>query len=190
MTMTAREAHDVLATHRTDEVVVTEMTAALLWPFVSKRQELDLCLFDCMGKASSIGLGIALARPDRRVMVFDGDGSLLMNLGSLVTIAGLAPANLIHVVFENGQYEVTGGQPIPAAGALSFVKLAAGAGYRQTFDFSEAEEFAAALPAILDSTGPTLVCLKVQSTERTLPIPERLTAQAVSEVTAALARGD
>jgi phosphonopyruvate decarboxylase len=189
MTMTVREAHDVLAAHRTDEVVVTEMTAALQWPFVSTRQELDLCLFDCMGKASSIGLGIALARPDRTVLVFDGDGSLLMNLGSLVTIANLAPANLIHFVFENGQYEVTGGQPIPAAGRVSFANLALGAGYARAHEFDGVQAFAGGLRAILDQGGPTLVCLKVCSTERTLPLPERLTVQAVPEVMAALARG-
>lgn len=188
MTMTARAAHAVLTKHRTDEVVVTEMTAALLWPFVTKRQDLDLCLFDCMGKASSIGLGIALARPDRRVMVFDGDGSLLMNLGSLVTIAGMAPTNLIHFVFQNGQYEVTGGQPIPAVGTINFPQMALGAGFKQAYEFATTSELDQALPTILAASGPTFVCLNVESTERTLPIPDRLTAAAVAEVTATLAR--
>jgi sulfopyruvate decarboxylase subunit beta len=142
-----------------------------------------------MGKASSIGLGIALARPERKVLVFDGDGSLLMNLGSLVTIAGLAPRNLIHFVFENGQYEVTGGQPIPGLGKLGFARMADGAGFARSYEFAELGAFTAALPEILAADGPTMVCLKTLSTERTLPIPDRLTAGAVAEVTAALAQG-
>ena len=69
-----------------------------------------------MGKASSIGLGIALARPDKKVLVIDGDGSLLMNLGSLVTVANMSPKNLVHFVYQNGTYGVSGGQPIPGSG--------------------------------------------------------------------------
>ena len=66
-----------------------------------------------MGKASSVGLGVALARPDVRVLVLDGDGSLLMNLGSLVTIASQAPKNLVHVVFDGATYDTSGAQPTP-----------------------------------------------------------------------------
>jgi len=68
-----------------------------------------------MGLASSIGLGLALARPDVRVFVLDGDGSLLMNLGSLATIGQLSPANLVLVVMDNEEYATTGGQPTPTA---------------------------------------------------------------------------
>jgi thiamine pyrophosphate-dependent acetolactate synthase large subunit-like protein len=68
-----------------------------------------------MGLASSIGLGIALARPDVRVIVLDGDGSLLMNLGSLATIGLLRPANLVVIVMDNQEYATTGGQPTPTA---------------------------------------------------------------------------
>src|SRR5436305_13524905 len=68
-----------------------------------------------MGMASSIGLGLALARPDLRVFVVDGDGSLLMNLGSLATIGLLQPSNLVVIVMDNGEYATTGGQPTPTA---------------------------------------------------------------------------
>ena len=70
-----------------------------------------------MGGASSLGLGMALARPDRRVLVLDGDGSLLMQLGSLATVAGAAPRNLVHFLFKNGVYHTSGAQGIP--GGLS-----------------------------------------------------------------------
>ncbi|MBI2857974.1 MAG: hypothetical protein HYX90_02750 [Chloroflexi bacterium] len=114
-----------------------------------------------MGKASSIGLGLALAQPSRKVIVLDGDGSLLMNLGSLVTIANMAPANFVHFVFENGIYRTTGGQPIPNAGKISFSGLAKCAGYRNVHDFADLVKLENAIETVLSQTGPTFACLKV-----------------------------
>jgi len=65
------------------------------------------------GKASSVGLGLALARPETKVLIFDGDGSLVMNLGTMLTICNMAPPNLIHFLFENRIYRTTGGSPSP-----------------------------------------------------------------------------
>ena len=73
-----------------------------------------------MGLGSSHALGLALGRPDKRVLVLDGDGSLLMNLGTLVTIAEVAPRNLIHFVLENGTYEANGSHPTPGATGSGF----------------------------------------------------------------------
>ena len=81
-----------------------------------------------MGGASSLGLGLALARPERRVIVFDGDGSLLMQLGSLATIAGARPRNLLHLLFKNGVYHTSGSQEIPGGLTVDFVTMARGAG--------------------------------------------------------------
>ena len=64
-----------------------------------------------MGLASSIGLGVAIKNPEKRIFVFDGDGNVLMNLGSLATIGSIKPKNLIHVIFDNSSHESTGGQP-------------------------------------------------------------------------------
>ncbi len=114
--MDGNRAIELIGQHRTQEVVITTMSSARAWPAVSRKPELDLPLSGCMGKASSIGLGIALARPDKRVLVLDGDGSLLMNLGSLVTIAAQAPRNLVHVVLEGDTYDTSGGQPTPGEG--------------------------------------------------------------------------
>src|SRR5918997_4910563 len=119
-----RRAVELIAQHRTDEVVVTTMSSARAWPGLSRRPDLDLPVMGCMGKASSIGLGIALGRPDRRVIVLDGDGSLLMNLGSLVTIAGMAPRNLVHFVLEGRTYDTSGGQPTPGVGGTDLAGLA------------------------------------------------------------------
>src|SRR3954454_21094322 len=108
----------------------------------------------CMGTASALGLGLALARPDRRVMVLDGDGSLLMQLGSLGTIAGAAPPNYYHFVFDNGLYETTGNQPLPAR--VDFCGLARSAGYRDAGSFDWAEALSEASPRIFDRGGPRL----------------------------------
>ena len=118
------EAFKVISEHRGDAVVVATMTANFAWPGVSTNPGLDLMFSGTMGKASSMGLGLALARPDKKVIVLDGDGSLLMNLGALVTIADMAPRNFIHFVFENNVYRTSGGQPIPNAEKTSFTGFA------------------------------------------------------------------
>ncbi|MBI4495234.1 MAG: thiamine pyrophosphate-binding protein [Chloroflexi bacterium] len=182
--MDGNEVLRVLALARTDEVVVTTMSTAREWPRFSRREALDVPLLGCMGKASSLGLGIALARPERRVLVLDGDGSLLMNLGSLATVAGLAPGNFVHFVFENGTYDTTGGQPIPAAGVVDFAGLALEAGYRAAYEFDDLDELQAALPTILGEEGPILVDVKVEPGWSHSPFPRRGTAQALAELSA------
>ena len=99
-----------------------------------------------MGKASSMALGLALAQPGEKVILFDGDGSLLMNLGALIAIANKAPANLCHFVMENGVYATTGGQPVPGQGRFSLAKLALAAGYPAAYEFDDLEEFTTSSP--------------------------------------------
>ena len=107
----AFDAIRAIERQRGDAIVVSTMTPNSYWKAVSTDRELDLPIYGGMGKASSVALGLALAVPDRKIMVLDGDGGLLMNLGSLVTIAEQRPGNLVHVVFEDGVYFTTGGQP-------------------------------------------------------------------------------
>ena len=95
-----------------------------------------------MGKASNFAMGLALAQPDTKVVCFDGDGSLNMNLGTMMTIAGAKPKNLIHFVLNNGYFSVTGGQPIAAADDANFSQMAAGAGYAASYEFDNIEDFA------------------------------------------------
>jgi phosphonopyruvate decarboxylase len=94
-------------------------------------------------------------------MVLDGDGSLLMQLGSLVTIAALAPRNFYHFVFANGFYESSGNQPVPGQGVFDFCKLALGAGYASAFSFAAAETFAAEIPKVLAAAGPVMIKLDI-----------------------------
>src|SRR5216683_5418164 len=93
----------ILARHVTDEIVIASYSSAAEWNELNPRV-LNHFSVGAMGLASSHALGLALGRPDRRVLVLDGDGSLLMNLGSLVSVVEAAPRNFVHFVFKNGVY--------------------------------------------------------------------------------------
>ena len=146
---------------RGDAVVVGTMTPNRYWEAVSDRRDLDLPIFGGMGKASSVALGIALSQPDRKVICLDGDGSLLMNLGALLTAATVAPANLAHFVFQDDAYFTTGGQPIPGAGGTDFAGMARDAGFEAAYEFGDLEDLVSELPSIMSRRGPVFVCLKV-----------------------------
>ena len=155
------DAVRVINEARENAVVVGTMTPNRYWEAVSEKPDLDLPIFGGMGKASSVALGIAIARPDKKVLCLDGDGSLLMNLGTLVTIAGSAPENLVHFVFEDGAYFTTGGQPVPGSANVNLAGMARDAGFTDAYEYSDIEDFALELPDIIKRTGPTFVCLKV-----------------------------
>ena len=129
-----------------------------------------------------------MAQPDRKVIVVDSDGSLLMNLGSLVTIANQAPPNLVHFLYQNDIYGLSGGQPVPGVDRLSFAGLAKSAGYANTFEFEELEEMALQLPDILKMMGPTFITMKVEDTGIKPQITDRVTKVAYHEVKEALER--
>jgi thiamine pyrophosphate-dependent acetolactate synthase large subunit-like protein len=117
--------------------------------------------FGAMGLASSHGLGLALARPERRVVVLDGDGSLLMNLGTLVTIGAVAPKNFTHIVWHNGSYEANGGHPLPNQ-EVDFTTMARGAGIANVRKIERMEDYEAQLPAILSEDGPVFVEMMIE----------------------------
>ncbi len=183
--MPAKDALRALAQHRTNEIVLPTMTANQLWSELSSH-ELDLPTMGAMSKASSLALGLALARPERRVWIIDGDGSLLMNLGSLVTIANMAPANLVHFVFNNGVYELSGRQPLPGARHIDFCGLAKSAGYRNAYHFDDLEDLHIRAAEVVACQGPALVCLHVQPGEGPRGEVVVRTAQALRRVKAVL----
>src|ERR671936_211500 len=117
--MSQRQALEILAAHRGDKVVITTMSAVGIWPTLSDTPLDFAYLPSAMGEAPALGLGLALAQPGRGVVVVNGDGSMLMNLGSLVTLAD-NPADVYLVVLDNGLYEVTGGQETAGAGRADF----------------------------------------------------------------------
>lgn len=188
------DAVRLLDSKRGDAVIVATMNANNVefgLPSVSSNEQLDFPVAGCMGKASSVGLGIALAHPDRKVMVLDGDGSLLMNLGSLVTISEKAPKNLIHFLFNNGVYAVTGGQPVPGSERVDWYKTAAAAGYAAIFSFDNLEDLTTGIDKVMRTTGPVFVHLSVKAIIENTPVqfrakPNRTIRDAVKELPKAL----
>jgi len=162
------ECLKALARHRTDEIVVAVYKAAQEWIHLAP-SELNYTFTGAMGQGSSHALGLALGRPDRQVVLLDGDGSLLMNLGSLVTIAHAAPKNLIHCLCQNGTYETNGSVPIPGAGRVDFPALARAAGYPRAYAFDALADWEQALPGLLREEGPVFVDLKMEPGETTYP---------------------
>jgi len=117
---------------RTDEslLVVPSLGNPVLSLFNAADRPGHFYTRNSMGQACSIGLGLAMAQPSRRVAILDGDGSLLMNLGSLATEAWKAPKNLIHICWDNRLYEMTGKQPTATSGPTDLAAIAQGSGYR------------------------------------------------------------
>ncbi|WP_203593324.1 phosphonopyruvate decarboxylase [Streptomyces sp. SID9124] len=111
-----------------------------------------------MGHITGLALGAALARPEERFVVLDGDGSALMHLGSLATVGHFAPANLVHVVFDNQAYDSTGGQPT-TSGITDFAAVARAVGYRHVRRVGTRAELRPALRALLDAPGPALLAV-------------------------------
>ena len=159
------EVMAVVQKYRGDAVVIPAERAGVAWPLISTYQQRDVSP-DIMGKGSSFALGVCLSQPNTKVIVFDGDGSLEMNLGTLVTIAQQQPRNLYHFVLENGMYATTGGQPIPGQEKISFTDLAMGAGYAAAYDFDDLEEFANQAEEILNQSGPVMICVKTAPNPR------------------------
>ena len=159
--MTPRDALEVLAAHRGDRIVVTTMTPVAFWPSLSD-SPLDFAYIpSAMGQAPALGLGLALAQPQRGCIVVNGDGSMLMNLGNLVTLAA-HPAAVYLLILDNGLYEVTGGQATPGAGRVDFAGLARAAGIGRTYAFDTLAAWRAGAAEALAGQGPVAVWLKVE----------------------------
>lgn len=151
-----------LAAMRTDEAVVTCMSVTRPWGRISDH-ELDFASADsAMSHTADLALGIALAQPARKVICLNGDGSMLMNLGTLVTIVDAAASNLVLFVLENGTYEITGNQPIPGAGRVDFPGMARAAGFPRVYSFNRDVGYEAALPEILEAEGPVFVGVGIE----------------------------
>lgn len=156
---------------RRDEIVVTTMSVAGPWARLSD-SPLDFAMVESsMGQAPPLALGLALARPERRVIVLNGDGSTLMCLGTLVTIAQNPADNFTMVIVENGTYEVTGNQPIPGAGMVNFETLARGAGLTHAQTIEDERDFDACLPFHLNGSGPRIYIWKVRTADEPVPKP-------------------
>ena len=166
MAMKPEDVLRVIAANRGNAICVPTMTTSPAWRDIAP-EDLSAGCVGFMGGASSLGLGLALARPERRVIVFDGDGSLLMQLGSLATIAGARPRNLIHLLFKNGVYHTSGSQEIPGGLTVDFVTMARGAGYRTALAIGELDDFKRRFPGFLTAEGPIFVELHTTLADQT-----------------------
>lgn len=158
--MNRMECLKVLAELVTDEIVVPTYSCATDWMAINDRP-LNYYAFGAMGLASSHALGLALARPEKRVIVLDGDGSLLMNLGTLVTIGAVQPRNFVHFVGHNGSYEANGGAPLPNK-EVDFAGIARSAGIKQTHTFTEFGDFKAKVGDLIKAEGPVFADLVIE----------------------------
>lgn len=166
-----------------DQIVVTNQGSSRLWPTL-RRRDLDFHFNpSTMGGAIPLGLGLALAQPNREVVVVSGDGSLLMSLGSLVSVVAARVTNLTIVLLDNGLYEVTGGQQTPATSVdVDYVAIARSAGFPSAVRSDTLADWRAQAASLLETPGPRFAHLVVGTAPRELlkssspPLPDQIAA--------------
>ena len=171
--MRIAEALEAFKPHRGDAIVVPGR-GGKFWVELTQDAQLDVPLGDpAMGGHAGFALGLALARPDRKVVLFDSEGDILMSLGMLTTIAEQAPKNFYHFLLDNEVYATTGGQPVPNAKNVKYDRMALAAGYPRAQAFDKLDDLDRALPQIMGGAGPVFVALKVYPEVENAPIGQR-----------------
>ncbi len=163
----------VFQQYRGDAVVVSGR-GSRHWVGLSTKDHRDVPLGDpAMGGHASFAFGLAVARPNEKIVLLDSEGDLLMNMGVLATIAEKAPPNFYHFLLDNECYATTGGQPVPNAQKVAYDVIARGAGYPSAYAFDNLEDFTNNVEQILSEPGPVLVALKVNPEIENEPIGRR-----------------
>jgi sulfopyruvate decarboxylase subunit beta len=157
------EALDAIYSRLTDRIVVTIMGAVAAELQSLGHRPNFFYLQHAMGLASSMGLGIALAKPERQVIVLDGDGSILMNLGGLTTLARYRPRNLVHIIFDNESLLSVGGFPTATATGSDLARIAAAAGIPRTETVTTLATFVRAFDEALGAGDLTTIVAKVEA---------------------------
>jgi thiamine pyrophosphate-dependent acetolactate synthase large subunit-like protein len=157
----------------TNELVVATLGNAKYDLFNAKDRPRNFYMWNSMGMASSIGLGLAMARPQEKVIVLDGDGSLLMNLNSLATEAVRSPKNLIHIVWDNRSYELTGKQPTATAFKTDLAKVAEGAGFEHVERAESLDAFRKAFDRAFSGDGPWFILAIIEQDRAKPPRPPK-----------------
>jgi thiamine pyrophosphate-dependent acetolactate synthase large subunit-like protein len=184
--LTQREALEVLAAHRGERIVITTMASVAVWKDLSDTPFDFAYVPSAMGQGPDLGLGLGLARPERGVIVVNGDGSMLMNLGSLVTLAN-HPAPVYLLIMDNGLYEVTGGQRTAGTGHTDFGAMARAAGIQRVYAFDTLSSWRSAAAEALSGPGPVVIWLKVEGRlGGKTPIPPRPIVEQIARLQAAL----
>ena len=163
----------VFAAHRGDAIVISGR-GGKHWIEISDTV-MDIPLGDpAMGGHAGFGLGLALAQPNKRVVLFDSEGDILMSLGQLPTIAEQVPANFYHFILDNEVYATTGGQPVPGSKLVDYAGFAKAAGYPTAVNITELDDFKRQLPGLLATQGPVFASLKVFPEVENTPIGQRV----------------
>jgi thiamine pyrophosphate-dependent acetolactate synthase large subunit-like protein len=144
-----------------DEAVIGGIGNTNFDLFAAGHRPQNFYMLGSMGLAFAIALGVALAQPRRRVVGIEGDGSLLMNLGCLATIATVAPANLTLIVMDNASYQITGGQPTASAAATDLVAVARSAGIGRSDWARDPDDFVRLVENALRAEGPSLIGARI-----------------------------
>jgi thiamine pyrophosphate-dependent acetolactate synthase large subunit-like protein len=167
--MNALAAVRLIHARLTDEPLVTSLGTPSYLAAAAGDRPLNFYLWASMGMASSVGLGLAIARPDRRVVVLDGDGAALMNLGGMATVGWRRPTNLLWIVLDNGVFQETGQQPIATADRADLAAIARGAGIADAEVVDSLEALVDRIDRALARPGPTLLVAKVEPAD----VPDR-----------------
>ena len=163
--------------HRGDSIVIPGR-GARHWREISTNPNRDIPLGDpAMGGHASFAFGFAEAQPNEKIVLFDSEGDLLMNLGVLATIAEKRPKNFYHFLMDNECYATTGGQPVPNAENVSYQGVARECGYPATYAFTDLEDFANSVGKILTEPGPVFVAMKIIPEIENEPIGRRQRSQ-------------
>jgi sulfopyruvate decarboxylase subunit beta len=171
--ISAADVFRVFQTHRGNAIVIPTGTSGRHWRDFSTNEKRDLTLGGAMGQTTAAALGVALALPNEKVVLFDAEGALLMNLGILATIAGKQPKNFYHFLLDNECYATTGGQPVPNAKNINYAGMAKEAGYAAAYRFDDLETFGAKVGDILNEQGPVFIAIKVIPEIENEPIGRR-----------------
>ena len=166
----AKKVFEAFQEHRGDAIVSAQGTSGKHWSDITTNLNRDISLGGAMGQSTSAIFGLALGLPDQKVVHFDTEGALLMNLGVLASVAGKQPENFVHFLLDNGCYATTGGQPVPNSEAIDYALIAEGSGYAATYSFDDLEELSTSLDEIMNEKGPVFVAIKVEAEVENLPI--------------------
>ena len=159
------DAIEAISQVRENAIVVSIMTPNRYFEKLSKNKDLDLPVFGAMGKASNIALGISIARPDKKIVCIDGDGSLIMHMGSLSTIGKVKPENFYHILMNNKVHESVGGQETSAKN-INFSDLAKANGYKNTRSLIDKENFEIYLNDFFSNPGPSFIEINIDPGSR------------------------
>jgi sulfopyruvate decarboxylase subunit beta len=156
-----------LVEHYKDELIVAGVAPTNHELFSIKDLPTSFYMRHSLGMASSIGLGLALARPDKKVIVLEGDGGMLMNLGSMATISTQRPKNLIIFILDNRCYENTGCQPTATAHKTRLDAITRGAGIERAYRWQDMGDVESNLAEVLIEEGPTVVVVEIETGRET-----------------------